>query len=158
VKREQLSLPLAPATKEHRYFEQALRAKGRGDQLAARYYKDQAFNQKRSKTMKTPKIYRQGDVLLRAVAAIPQGAKDVTPEGRIVLAYGEVTGHAHAIDDAPPAVKPKLWDAGAERFLQVVETTSLKHEEHAPVEIAPGNYQVINQVEYAPEEIRRVAD
>ena len=108
--------------------------------------------------MKKPTIYRQGDVLLKAVPAIPEGAKDVTPQGRIVLAYGETTGHAHAIDDAPPAVKPKLWDAGAERFLQVVEKTALKHEEHAPVELPPGNYQIIGQVEYAPEEIRRVAD
>jgi hypothetical protein len=108
--------------------------------------------------MKNGKMFRQGDVLLMAVAAIPAGAKDVTPEGRIVLAYGEVTGHAHAIADAPPAVKPKLWDAGAERFLQVVETTALQHEEHAPVEIPPGNYQIVHQVEYAPEEIRRVAD
>ena len=108
--------------------------------------------------MKKDLIFRQGDVLLRAVAAIPKGAKDITPQGRIVLAHGEVTGHAHAIADAPAEVKPRLWDAGAERFLQVVAPASLQHEEHAPIELPPGNYQVIGQVEYAPEEIRRVAD
>lgn len=111
--------------------------------------------------MKT--IYRQGDVLLIAVAAIAAGAKDVTPaQGRIVLAEGEVTGHAHAIYPEVKRGKEKqparLWDAGAERFLQVVEKTALKHEEHAPVELPPGNYQVVHQREYAPEEIRRVAD
>jgi hypothetical protein len=41
--------------------------------------------------------YRHGDVFLRAVAAIPDDAKPVEPDrGRTVLAYGEVTGHAHA--------------------------------------------------------------
>ena len=32
----------------------------------------------------------------------------------------------------------RLWDAGAERYLQVLEKTALRHEEHAPVPLAPG--------------------
>jgi len=110
--------------------------------------------------MKT--IYRQGDVLLELVAAIPQGAKDVTAGDRIVLAYGEATGHAHAVHEPltkkTPGGKARLWDAGAERFLQVLEKTALKHEEHAPVELDPGIYRVVQQVEYSPEEIRNVSD
>lgn len=112
--------------------------------------------------MKTKKLFRQGDVLIELVAALPAGAKDVTEDDRIVLAYGEVTGHAHAIyepqTEAKPAGKARLWDAGAERFLQVIEKTALKHEEHAPVALEPGIYRVIQQREYSPEEIRRVAD
>lgn len=46
-----------------------------------------------------PTMFRQGDVLIVAIAAMPA---EVTPEkpdaGRAVLAYGEVTGHAHALD------------------------------------------------------------
>lgn len=117
--------------------------------------------------MKT--IFRQGDVLLTLVAALPKGAKDMSLKDRIVLAYGEVTGHAHAVYPEIPerararqTVKPKmparLWDAGAERFLQVVERTTLRHEEHAPVPLDPGIYRVTTQREYSPEEIRRVAD
>lgn len=110
--------------------------------------------------MKT--IFRQGDVLLELVAAIPQGAKDVTAHDRIVLAYGEATGHAHAVHEPltekTPKGRAKLWDAGAERFLQVLEKTALRHEEHAPVPLAPGIYRVTTQREYSPEEIRRVAD
>lgn len=116
--------------------------------------------------MKT--IYRQGDVLLELVAALPKGAKDVSPEGRIVLAYGEVTGHAHAVyqepdvdarHDTPTGKLPaRLWDAGAERFLQVIEKTALRHEEHAAVPLEPGIYRVTTQREYSPEEIRRVSD
>lgn len=107
-------------------------------------------------------ILRQGDVLLVLVAAVPAGAKDVTPKDRIVLAFGEVTGHAHAV--YPEGVKKKsamparMWDAGAERFLQVVSQTSLKHEEHAAIPLPPGVYKVVQQREYSPEEIRRVTD
>ena len=41
--------------------------------------------------------YRQGDVLLRRVSQLPDGAVKSPKTDRIVLAYGEVTGHAHAI-------------------------------------------------------------
>jgi hypothetical protein len=45
---------------------------------------------------------RQGDVLLVPIAPsrIPAGRVVPRDRGRIVLAYGEVTGHAHAIDSA----------------------------------------------------------
>jgi hypothetical protein len=50
--------------------------------------------------MKQVVQYRQGDVFLERVASIPKGAKPVKRDaGRVVLAYGEVTGHAHAIAD-----------------------------------------------------------
>ena len=109
------------------------------------------------------KMYRQGDVLLVKVKQVPQYAKDVTPGDRIVLAYGEVTGHAHAvypevIEKQKPELKAKLWDAGAERFLQVIEKTALRHEEHTPIELGKGVYRVVRQREFDPERDRWVAD
>lgn len=42
--------------------------------------------------------YRQGDVLIERIDSVPDDAQPVPLEdGRIVLAHGEVTGHAHAI-------------------------------------------------------------
>lgn len=113
--------------------------------------------------MKTnPETLRQGDVLLTRVDAVPKGARDITTEGRIVLAEGEVTGHAHAVYEPitkeTPTGKARMWDAGVERFLQVVETTALRHEEHAAIPLEPGIYRIGLQREYSPEEIRRVAD
>lgn len=99
------------------------------------------------------KIYRQGDVLLIETGEIPAEAADVTPEDRIVLAYGEVTGHAHAIHSGA-----KLLSFSAERFLQVAAECLLQHEEHSTIEIPAGNYKVIQQREYSPEAIRNVAD
>jgi hypothetical protein len=43
-------------------------------------------------------MFRQGDVMIVPVDAIPEGLKRVPLEGgRVVLAHGEVTGHAHAV-------------------------------------------------------------
>lgn len=100
-------------------------------------------------------MIRQGDVLLVKVKAIPKNATPSKETGdRIVLAYGEVTGHAHAIYE--PA-KAKLWDAGAERYLQVLATCELQHEEHTAHILEEGVYKQIFQVEEQTD-IRQVAD
>ena len=91
--------------------------------------------------MKTQFIARQGDVLLFKVADLPKGAKDVTPKmGDVILAYGEVTGHAHRIkrDEYPSA---RIFDVGAERYLQVAERVALTHEEHTAVFLEAGVYR-----------------
>jgi len=108
-------------------------------------------------------IYRQGDVLVVQIDSIPADAAAEKIEDRIVLAYGEVTGHAHAISKEE-AVSYKvdspipIFDWRAERFLLVAVKAQLKHEEHATIDIPAGNYAVIQQREYSPEEIRNVAD
>jgi len=114
---------------------------------------------------------RQGDVALIQVASLPQGCTLVPlDKGRIVLAYGEVTGHAHAIADhgideraaeiADAAIaRARLWVApSGERFLEVREPVTLRHEEHTQHTIPPGIYKQPAQVEYTPAELRRVAD
>ena len=125
--------------------------------------------------MKQP-IIRQGDVLLTPIAKLPAGCTEVPlDKGRIVLAYGEVTGHAHAIADhgqtlrqrdaaaevaeaAIARAKARLLVApSGERYLEVKEPVNLTHEEHTAHTIQPGIYQVPTQVEYAPAELRRVA-
>lgn len=100
-------------------------------------------------------IYRQGDVCLVKVAKLPKDVQDVTGKGDVILAYGEVTGHAHRIKESG---KVKYWDAKAERFLQVLETVALTHEEHGAVVLEKGIYRQAFQVEERGEEVRRVAD
>lgn len=102
--------------------------------------------------------YRQGDVLVTRVRAIPTGAVSVPADnGRSVLAWGEVTGHAHALD----ATRGRLYelDEGEElerRFLRVLADGGvLRHEEHAPLRLPAGDYQVTLQREYVPRERRR---
>lgn len=98
--------------------------------------------------------YRQGDVLLQRVGPLPKGAEKVDDRDRVVLAYGEVTGHAHALETKYATMY--RWEG--ERLLEVREGAVLKHEEHAPITPEPGIYKVVQQREYTPEEIRNVAD
>jgi hypothetical protein len=96
----------------------------------------------------TGQIYRQGDVLLRRVDDIPMTLTLVPREdGRIVLAHGEVTGHAHAID-APEDEAALLTADDHRRFLRLVRDVDLRHEEHDPISLPAGNYQVIRQREW----------
>ena len=97
-------------------------------------------------------IYRQGDVLIMRVDDERADLRDRSPEprdeGRVVLAYGEVTGHAHAIADEHAA----LWRIpGEDRLLTVTGAdAALRHEEHATIVIPPGTYLVRRQREYVP--------
>lgn len=102
------------------------------------------------------KCYRQGDVLLREVKDIPEAAKQQKQSERIVLAYGEVTGHAHAIHELESV--DVFVTAGGEMYLQVKDGVSLRHEEHGAIAIPPGNYERVIQREYSPEAIRNVMD
>lgn len=103
------------------------------------------------------KAIRQGDVLLVPVDEIPGGCKPVKRvQGRVILAEGEVTGHHHAISDAD--VKMVISEM-ERRYLEVGgEGATLSHEEHATLMVAPGRWEVLRQVEYAPGELRQVAD
>jgi hypothetical protein len=111
-----------------------------------------------------PTVYRQGDVLIRRVDAIPAGTKPIAREGgRIVLAHGEVTGHSHAIGSREArfvmATEPSSGGAAPRRFLHVkAATVALRHEEHAEIKLPRGKYEISIQSEYHPEAIRDVAD
>ena len=101
-------------------------------------------------------VYQQGDVLLLA-ASLPVGARKNA--GR-VLAHGEVTGHAHAIHDADVDLfAPGEASILAERYLRIgAGGATVVHEDHAPIALPEGLYEVRHQREYEPDEIRRVAD
>lgn len=100
-------------------------------------------------------LRRQGDVLLMPVASIPKNANQQKTKGRIVLAHGEVTGHAHTVDGQ----RAKLSIAeGGVTYLTVEQLTEVRHQEHAPVTLEPGKYKVVRQREYTPEAIRNVQD
>ena len=108
-------------------------------------------------------LVRQGDVLVRPTTKRPiASAKTILDRGRVILAYGEVTGHAHeviGVDNADPVPAMALFEEpDGTRLLMVKRDALLHHEEHGPIALAPGGYEVIRQREYSPESIRNVAD
>jgi len=97
------------------------------------------------------RCYRQGDVLLVAVKAAPEPGVSVgRQDGRLVLADGEVSGHAHAIvAERAHLVSDELAD---QLYLLVHgDDVKLEHEEHDTVTVPPGIYRVVRQWEYVPE-------
>jgi hypothetical protein len=105
-------------------------------------------------------LSRQGDVIIERIDEIPAPAKRVKLKRgqRIILAYGEATGHHHSLD-----LKDADWwkhadDANGDQYLNVKTSAVVTHQEHAPVALPAGKYRVIQQREYSPEEIRRVRD
>lgn len=103
--------------------------------------------------------YRQGDVLIERIGPMPANLVKVDREaGKIILAHGEVTGHAHAITDRHADLFT-AEDRPAVTYLEIRDAmASLQHEEHSTINLPPGNYVVTRQREYSPEAIRNVAD
>ena len=99
---------------------------------------------------------RQGDVLVVS-ATIPANAKPKERDnGRLILAYGEVTGHAHQIMDPEGAVLLSVAESAT--FLRLAKGAQLVHEEHATIDLPAGEYRVIQQREYRYGESVRVRD
>ncbi len=100
-------------------------------------------------------LYRQGDVLFRRVVAVPKKDRKKRKDG--VIAYGEATGHTHAVADLEAA---EVYDVGDQCFLSVTAEggVSIVHQEHGPILLPQGDYQITIQREYTPEEIRNVVD
>jgi hypothetical protein len=91
--------------------------------------------------------YRQGDVLLQRIDRLPTDARPVEWQERVILAYGEVTGHAHAISTQYASMY--MWKG--DRLLEIKTGATLVHEEHATIALPEGVYKVIQQREYVPE-------
>lgn len=137
------------------------------------------------KTTKTLKHYRQGDVLIIALtaAALANAKMKAAPRegGRVVLAHGETTGHAHAISEAGVELmvmddraemgrvarelleslgyKNEIRDEEVVGFLELTANVQVVHEEHATIPLEQGEtFLVVRQRQYTPEAIEQVAD
>jgi hypothetical protein len=106
-------------------------------------------------------MYRQGDVLVVPIdrRELPPGAVPAPRDrrNRMVLAYGEATGHAHVITGDRVFLLCPPDDPG-QLYLRVEGYGRLVHDEHGPIAVPAGAYRVIRQREYVPGAIRFVAD
>lgn len=100
---------------------------------------------------------QQGDVCFER-ASLPRGAKRVEQEGRrVIVAEGEATGHAHAI---PKAEHIALYEHNGTLYLDLAKEGTVVHEEHKPITLPPGTYEIgiVKEVDPFSEEVRNVAD
>ena len=121
---------------------------------------DRIMGRTRRRAEGKPVIIRQGDVLLVWTDILLDrwnGPAPAARSARVVLALGEVTGHAHVVvaekDDLV------LFDNGKGfRILKVGSEAELVHEEHETKPLPPGAYRVIQQREWDAGLERRVED
>ncbi len=102
------------------------------------------------------KKLQQGDVIIRRIERIPEGVKHVSKTTRgFVLAEGEATGHAHVIED-----NVEMYEKDGVLFIKVDKRVTVKHEEHKPITLSKGIYEIgfVREFDYRAEEIRRTRD
>ena len=102
-----------------------------------------------------------GDVIIERIGNLPENFGELPVEELSALAYGEVTGHVHQLQGTPGVdFDVRINPTTKERFLSIVNPTLLKHQEHSPILLRPGQYRTGVQREYDPFEqlIRSVAD
>lgn len=93
---------------------------------------------------------QQGDVILVPVDGV-RGKKHTDN----ILAHGEATGHAHRLQSGTVYV-----DTDGTMTLECDEQTTVTHEEHGSVTLAPGAWEVrrVREYDHFAEEARVVAD
>lgn len=95
--------------------------------------------------------YIHGDLDIVKVKSIP---KEASPIGK-TLAEGETTGHKHMIQG-----NGQVLVYGEQKYLEIKETTQLIHEEHKPITIEKGLYEIKNEMEtdWFTQELERTRD
>ena len=102
---------------------------------------------------------QQGDVTLKRLDAMPTGKRvrlKRSPRGRLVLAEGEHTGHEHAVEETDA----ELIQIGERMILKLERSATIVHEEHKPITLEPGIYEVgrVQEYDYFQQMARTVAD
>ncbi len=102
-------------------------------------------------------MWRQGDVLIERVEAIPSSARRLK---RPILASGDSTGQRHQIKDRRAAQLLSVGDGRATQlFLEVTaEEAGVVHPEHGEIVLPRGVYRVWRQREFDERGDRFVAD
>lgn len=102
----------------------------------------------------------QGDLLIRRINRIPADAERVkTSSEHHIVAHSE-TGHHHTIpSDA------ELWRVPGDEmicYLRLSDPVLLEHhrsyDQHAPIMVPSGTFEIRRQREYSPQGWRRVED
>lgn len=112
------------------------------------------------------KLYGHGDVILKETKKIPDGAvKKEYTQGFSVLAYGEISGHAHCLIQE----KSELYEHNGKKYLRCLDDVELKHQKldgtsaqnaHKTITLPKGDYQIgiVKEFDYFTGEARNVAD
>src|SRR5580692_2011231 len=101
---------------------------------------------------------QQGDVLFTRLTAMPDGVRKKVKRTKrgLVLADGEATGHAHIIEETDA----ELIHIGERMLLSLSAPAIVKHDEHNPITLEPGIYEIgrVREKDWLTDMVRTVAD
>jgi hypothetical protein len=99
--------------------------------------------------------FQQGDVKGRRVTTMPVGEPVIIQRRRIVVAHGE-SGHSHVVEDDDA----ELIRIGERLLLSIPNGGTVVHEEHKPIKLAPGIWEVgqVREYDYFQQMSRTVRD
>lgn len=103
---------------------------------------------------------QQGDVVMKAISEFPIGERVLDDQMKSkILAYGEVTGHAHRLAD-PEDLAVETFRILNVIYMNVKRPTMLTHEEHKEIQIPPGKYEIgiVRETDHMAGVTRQVAD
>jgi len=80
---------------------------------------------------------QQGDVLFRKLEVLPDGDRNIVARKQIEVMHGE-NGHSHVIDDD----EAEMIRIGERMLLVLERAVTVKHEEHKPVRLSPGIWEI----------------
>lgn len=89
------------------------------------------------KTATAQCTFQQGDVLGVKIPKPPEGERKNITRRRLVVAHGE-SGHSHVIEDD----NARMFQVGERFYLELEKTATLTHEEHQPITLSPGIWEI----------------
>jgi len=102
------------------------------------------------------KTFQHGDVLGVKLSEMPSGEQKIISKYHCVLAEGEFSGHAHVVDDD----EAELIEVGGKMLLTLQKSATLKHQEHKPITLEAGIWQIgrVNEYDYFNKMVKKVQD
>ena len=99
--------------------------------------------------------WQQGDVLGTKLQSLPSGEIKVISKHKCVVAHGE-SGHFHVIEDD----EAELLQIGEKMILSLKNQATLVHEEHGPITLDPGLWEIgqVKEFDHLSAMVRPVQD
>jgi hypothetical protein len=99
---------------------------------------------------------QHGDVLLSKLDRLPDGVVRQKRGNVLLVMAGEATGHNHVIKDKTSVI----GELKGQLYLEVTEPTTIVHEEHKPIDIPTGIYQIgqVREYDHLQDMERKVID
>lgn len=102
------------------------------------------------------KTAQQGDITLTRLDTLPEGELKIVSENYLILAQGSSNGNTHSITQE----KSMLIKIENRTFAVLPEDGVLEHQEHKPIKLSAGNWEVepVNEFDYFAQMARKVID